>query len=133
MSVFMRGPPVADGSGLTRGIFEARRLREIDAGGRVGLEGTPEAELLAHVAQRRQDFLTEQPDARLRVLVRDEAIRGPEADDRRARLFEQTAQLRDDGLRRARDDLLVPDLILERGAARVGASTDRVFDEGRAI
>src|SRR5262245_38749481 len=68
-------------SRLPRGVFEARRLREVDAGGRVGLEGTPEAELLAHVAQRRQNFLTEQPDARLRVLVRDEAVRRPEADD----------------------------------------------------
>src|SRR5690349_24179999 len=128
MSVFMRRPPV-----LPRGLFEAGRLREIDAGGRVGLERAPEAELLADVAQRRQDLLAEQADARLRVLARDEAVGGPEADDRGPRLLQQAPQLRYDRLRRARDDLLVLDLILERRAARVGAPAHRVFDERRAI
>src|SRR3989440_3475348 len=133
MSVFMRGPPVAAPPRLTRGIFQAGRLRKVDAGGRVGLEGTPEAELLADVAQRGQHLLAEEPDARLRVLGGDEAVGRPEADDRGARLLEQTAQLRDDGLRRPRHDLLIADLILERGSARIRATPHRVLDERRPI
>src|SRR5207244_7440484 len=112
----LTGPGVNPGparSRLTRGVFEARGLREVDAGGRVGLERAPEAELLADVAQRGQHFLAEQTDARLRVLVGDESVRGPEAHDRRPRLLEQPPQLRDHRLRRARHDLLVADLVLE--------------------
>src|SRR5436309_7646576 len=153
MSVFMRRPPLMAGhdtswttgtpepgvnpgparSRLTRGVFEARGLREVDAGGRVGLERAPEAELLADVAQRGQHFLAEETDARRRVLVGDESVGPPEPHDRRPRLLEQPPQLRDHRLRRARHDLLVRDLVLEGGAARVGAPPDRVFDEGRAV
>src|SRR5437667_3980043 len=132
----LTGPGVNPGparSRLTRGVFGARGLREVDAGGRVGLERTPETELLADVAQRGQHFLAEETDARLRVRVGDEAVGRPEAHDRRPRLFEQPPQLRDHRLRRARHDLLVADLVLERGAARVGAPPHRILHEGRAV
>src|SRR5438034_628384 len=84
-------------------------------------------------SQRGQHFLPEQADARARVLVRDETVRRPEPHDRRPRLLEQAAQLRNHGLRRAGDDLLVLDLVLELRAARIRAATDGVFDERRAI
>src|SRR5436309_13328072 len=61
----LTGPGVNPGparSRLTRGVFEARGLREVDAGGRVGLERAPEAELLADVAQRGQHFLAEETE-----------------------------------------------------------------------
>src|SRR5438874_1173132 len=48
-------------------------------------------------------------------------------------LLEQAPELRDDRLRRPGDDLLVLDLLLERGAARVGATPDRVLDERRPV
>src|SRR3989442_12964149 len=97
-------------SRLTRGVFEARGLREVDAGGRVGLERAPEAELLADVAQRGQHFLAEETDARLRVLVGYEPVRRPEDHDRRQRLLVQPLQLWDHRLRLARCYRLVADL-----------------------
>src|SRR5207247_2708732 len=86
----LTGPGVNPGparSRLTRGVFEARGLREVDAGGRVGLERAPEAELLADVAQRRQHFLAEAADARPRVLVGVESVGRPEPHDRRMHLI----------------------------------------------
>src|SRR5437870_5741838 len=85
----------------------AGRLQEIDADRRVGLEWAPETELLADLTQGRQHLGAEQSDARLGVLAGHEAVGGPEPDDRRPRLFQQPAQLGDDRLRRAGDDLLV--------------------------
>src|SRR6266850_812418 len=52
----------------------ARRLREVDADRRVGLERAPQAELLADLAQGRQHLLAEQPDAGLGVLVGHEPV-----------------------------------------------------------
>src|SRR5262245_57021321 len=85
-----------------------------DAHGGVGLERAPEVELLAHLPHGRQDLLSEQPDAGPGVLVGHEAVARPEAEDGGPRLLEEPAELRQDGLGRPRDDLLVADLILER-------------------
>src|SRR5207247_11299469 len=106
----LTGPGVNPGparSRLTRGVFEARGLREVDAGGRVGLERAPEAELLADVAQRGQHFLAEETDARLRVLVGDEYVGRPEPHDRRPSLLEQPPQISDQRHQRTRLLLLV--------------------------
>src|SRR5690349_24417211 len=101
----MRGPPVADGRvRLTRGIFEAGRLREVDAGWCVGLEWTPQAELFADIPQRRPDLLAEQANPRLRVLPRDEAVGGPEADHRVPPRLQHAPQPQNGRLRHRRDD-----------------------------
>src|SRR6185503_7913173 len=84
-----------------------RRVLEVDADRRVGLERAPQAELLADVAERRQYFLPQQADARLGVLAGHEAVGGPEAHDGWPRLLEEPAQLGNDRLRRAGDDLLI--------------------------
>src|SRR5262249_3339433 len=92
--------------------------------GRVGLEGAPEAKLLADLPDGGKHFLAHQPDAPPRILVLHEAVASPEADDGRPCLLEQASHLRDHRLRRAGDDLLVADLILERGAARIRPAPD---------
>src|SRR5712691_10413191 len=109
------------------------RLGEREAHGGIGLERTPEPEILADFPHRGQHFLAEQPDARLRVLVADEPVAPPEAEDGRARLLEQAPELGDHGLGRAGDDLLITDLVLERRAARVRAPADREFHERGAV
>src|SRR5438552_7183428 len=111
----------------------AGRLQEIDADRRVGLEWAPETELLADLTQGRQHLGAEQSDARLGVLVGHEAVGGPEPDDRRPRLFQQPAQLGDDRLRRAGDDLLVAELVLQRRRPRIRPPADRELYERRAI
>src|SRR5437667_878408 len=124
--------PGASGVTLPR-AGRPRRLREGAAHRCVGLERAPQAELLADLAQGGEHFLAEEADARARVLVGDEAVAGPEAHDRRPRLLQQAAELRDDRLRRAGDDLLVLELILEGGAPRIRPPSHRVLDEGRAV
>src|ERR1043166_7843364 len=114
---------------LDRRAGRPRGLREVDADGRVGLERAPEAELLAHLAHGRQHLAAEQLDAALAVRVGDEPVGGPEADDGRPRLLEQAPQLGQDGLGRARDDLLIAQLILERGCARIRAASHRELPE----
>src|SRR5687768_4404817 len=76
-----------------------RGLREGAARGRVRLERAPETQLLADLAHGGQHFLAEEPDARARVGRAHEAVVRPEAHDRRPRLFEEAADLRDDRLR----------------------------------
>src|SRR3989442_104035 len=109
-----------------------RRLGKRTTRRGIRFERAPEPELLADLAHRGQHFFAHQADARARVLRADEAVARPESDDRRPRLLEQAAQLREDGLWRARDDLLVPDLVFERGPTRVRAAAHRVLHEGLA-
>jgi hypothetical protein len=59
----------------------------------VGLERAPEAELLAHLTDRGEHFLPEQAYACSGILVADEAVARPEAQNGRARLLEQPAEL----------------------------------------
>src|SRR5687767_5313383 len=85
-------------------------LRKGTARGRVRLERAPQAELLADLTDGRKHFLPEEANAAARVVGAHEAVIRPEPHDGRPRLFEEPANLRDHGLRRARDDLLVLDL-----------------------
>src|SRR5258705_1777532 len=110
-----------------------RPLRLFDAHGGIGLERAPEAELLSHLAYRRQHFLAEEANTARGVGVAHEAVARPEAHDGGPRLLEEVANLGDDRLLRARDDLLIADLILEGGRARIGTPAHRVLDEGLAI
>src|SRR5712691_10550735 len=103
------------------------RLGEREAHGGVRFERTPEPEILSDLPHGGQHFFAEQSDARLRICVADEPVAPPEAEDGRARLLEQAPELGDHGLGRAGDDLLIADLVLERRAARVGPSPDRVL------
>jgi hypothetical protein len=100
---------------------------------RIVLERTQEAELLAHLADRGEHFLPEQAYAGGRILVADEAVARPEAENGGARLLEQPAELCDDGLRRPGDDLLITNLVLELRPAGVRAATHSVFDERLAV
>src|SRR5688500_1722510 len=70
-------------------------LRKSAARGRVRLEGAPQAELLADLTDCREDFLTKEANAPARVLRAHEAVIRPESHDRRPRLFEEPANLRD--------------------------------------
>src|SRR5262245_18951568 len=108
-------------------------LALLDAHGGLGLEGAQELELLADVAHRGQDFLAEELDARRGVRIAHEAVARPEAHDGGTRLLEEPAKLRDHRLRRARDDLLVVDLILEGRRARLGPPPHRELHEGLAV
>ena len=101
MPSFTRPPP-------PRARPPALPVRVLDADRRVRLERAPEAELLADLAHGGQHLLAEQPDAGAAcpALLTKPSAR-PEAQDRRPRLLEEPAELRDHGLRRARDDLLV--------------------------
>src|SRR5215510_10533123 len=110
-----------------------RPLALLDAHGRLGLEGTEELELLAHLAYGRQHFLAEELDAGDGVGVADEAVTRPEAHDGGPRLLEESAELRNHRLGRARDDLLVADLVLERRGTRVGSAAHRELHEGLAV
>src|SRR5262252_2474681 len=102
-------------------------------GGRRGFEGAQELELLAHLADGGQHLLAEELDARGGVRVAHEAVARPEAHDGGARLLEEAAKLRNHRLRRARDDLLIADLILEGRRARVDAPAHRELHEGLAV
>src|SRR5215831_7586134 len=104
-----------------------------DAHGRLGFEGAQELELLAHLADGGQHLLAEELDARGGVGVAHEAVARPEAHDGRAGLLEEAAELRDHCLRRARDDLLVADLVLEGRGAGVGAPAHRELHESFAV
>src|ERR671924_355278 len=66
---------------LDDGAGRPGRLREVDADRRVGLERAPQPELLADLAHGRQHLGAEQANAGLGVLVGDEPVGGPEADD----------------------------------------------------
>src|SRR6058998_1999556 len=110
-----------------------RPLRLFDAHGGIGLERAPEPELLSHLAHRGQHFLAEQADTARGVGIAHEAVARPEAHDGGPRLLEEPPDLGDDRLRRARDDLLIADLILEGGRAWIGAPAHRVLDEGLAV
>src|SRR5215470_15145393 len=110
-----------------------RPLAFPDAHGRLGFEGAQELELLAHLADGGQHLLAEELDARGGVGVAHEAVARPEAHDGRAGLLEEAAELRDHRLRRARDDLLVADLVLEGRGAGVDAPAHRDLHEGFAI
>src|SRR5215472_17341196 len=104
-----------------------------DAHGRLGFEGAQELELLAHLADGGQHLLAEELDARGGVGVAHEAVARPEAHDGGAGLFEEAAKLRNHRLRRARDDLLIADLVLEGRGARVDAPAHRELHEGLAV
>src|SRR5262252_2649958 len=110
-----------------------RPLAFPDAHGRLGFEGAQELELLAHLADGGQHLLAEELDARGGVGVAHEAVARPEAHDGGARLLEEAAKLRNHRLRRARDDLLIADLILEGRRARVDAPAHRELHEGLAV
>src|SRR5215831_6814751 len=110
-----------------------RPLAFPDAHGRLGFEGAQELELLAHLANGGQHLLAEELDARGGVGVAHEAVARPEAHDGRAGLLEEAAELRDHRLRRARDDLLVADLVLECRGAGVDAAAHRELHEGFAV
>src|SRR5262250_1439792 len=104
-----------------------------DAHGRLGFEGAQELELLAHLADGGQHLLAEELDARGGVGVAHEAVARPEAHDGRAGLLEEAAELGDHRLRRARDDLLIADLVLEGRRAGVDAPAHRELHEGFAV
>src|SRR5262247_4170613 len=110
-----------------------RPLALLDAHGRLGLEGAQELQLLAYLTHRGQHLLAEELDARDGVGIAHEAVARPEADDGGTRLLEESAELRDHRLRRARDDLLIADLVLEGRRARVGAAPHRELHEGLAV
>src|SRR5437667_6440599 len=101
--------------------------------GSIGFEWTPEAALRALLPDRGQRLLAERPYAGLRVRGADEAVARPEAENGGTRLLEEPAELRDDGLRRPRDDLLIANLVFERGTARVRPAAHRVLDERLAV
>src|SRR5579864_2470398 len=97
---------------------------------RVGLERVFEAEFLADLAHRRHDLLAEEANAGAGILVGHRAVIAPNPVDARTGFFEHAAQLGNDGLRRAKEDAAVGDLLLEgRPAARALRPTDRELDE----
>src|SRR5437773_1511238 len=110
-----------------------RPLGLLDAHGRLGFEGTQELELLAYLTHGRQHLLAEELDAGDGVGIAHEAVARPEANDGGTRLLEESTELRDHRLRRARDDLLIADLVLEGRCARVGAAPHRELHEGLAV
>src|SRR5207244_4243855 len=107
-------------------IAEADRL--------VRLERALEAELLRHLAYRREHFLPQQADAALGILVRHGAVITPEAENAGPRLFHEDTQLGDHRLRRAGDDHQFFELFLERRAvARVFRPTGGELDKGASV
>src|SRR4051794_28557724 len=97
---------------------------------RIQLERVVQAQLLADFAHRRHHFLAQQADAGAGVRVRNGTVIAPDAVDARARFFEDAAQLRDDGLRGAKEDAAIGDLLLEsRTTARADGTADRELDE----
>src|SRR4029450_2677445 len=96
----------------------------------VGLERVCESELLADLAHRRHDLLSQQADAGLGVLAADGALVAPDAVDARPGFLKHVAQLGNDGLRCSEEDPAVLDLLLEGGpAARALGPTDRELDK----
>ena len=112
------------------GTAGSRNLRPVGALASNGLQ-SPSSLPISRTAGSTSSPMSRMQVARVRVA--DEAVGGPEAHDRRPRLFQQLADARDDRLRRAGDDLAVRHLLLERGAARVRAAPDRVLDKSLAV
>src|SRR5262249_60932686 len=129
----MRAPSPSNRMPSCSGRGGRRPLALLDAHGRLGLEGAQELQLLAYLTHRGQHLLAEELDAGDGVGVADEAVARPEANDGGTRLLEEAAELRDHRLGRARDDLLVADLVLEGRRARVGAAPHRELHEGLAV
>ena len=73
-------------------------LRVGEAHRRIGLERTVQPQLLADLAHRRHDLLTEQPDAGHAVFVADVAVVAPQRHDARPRLLQDAPQPRLDDL-----------------------------------
>src|SRR6516165_7527961 len=85
----------------------------------VRFEGVGEAQFLADLAHRGHHLLAQQADAGLGVFGADRAVVTPKAINARARLFENSAQFRNDRVGRSVDNPPVRDLLFEcRPSAR---------------